>query len=162
MSKQFKIQALATLAADTRTPEGERIAAALALAGLVAKHGAPKAPSAEAGKLLALYRARVEAQDALVAALRKELSAAVAAKDAAAELIAALRAQKTEKPATVAAPESGPGIRKGAYVRVVAGKAGGVEGKVFWTGNKGYGPRVGIRDDSGATHWADERHCRAA
>jgi uncharacterized coiled-coil protein SlyX len=40
-----RAQDLARLAADERTPEGERVAAALALAKLIAKEGAPSAAS---------------------------------------------------------------------------------------------------------------------
>lgn len=46
-------------------------------------------------------------------------------------------------------------IRKGRLVRVYKGRKTpvGTEGYVFWIGDGQYGPRIGMSDHSGDTHW---------
>ena len=47
-------------------------------------------------------------------------------------------------------------IANGQTVRVVRGKKSlGTTGRVFWTGMGKYGPRLGVTDGNGATHWVD-------
>lgn len=61
---------------------------------------------------------------------------------------ALVAAEKAEK---LAAGE----LIKGQRVRVVKGRkvAKGTEGVITWTGESDWGPRLGIRDDQGQTHW---------
>jgi hypothetical protein len=46
-------------------------------------------------------------------------------------------------------------VRKGSRVEVFKGRKvpKGTVGECFWVGNGNYGPRCGIRDDDGETHW---------
>lgn len=50
--------------------------------------------------------------------------------------------------------------RRGKRVRVVRGRKVpvGTEGEVIWYGDKGWGLRVGVRDDAGTVHWVDAKY----
>jgi hypothetical protein len=51
--------------------------------------------------------------------------------------------------------------KKGSPARVVKGRkvAVGTTGIIIWTGDGNYGPRVGLKDDSGQVHWTAASNC---
>ncbi len=53
-------------------------------------------------------------------------------------------------------------VHRGMDVVVVRGRKvpKGTQGQVIWVGNKGWGPRVGVRDDKGSVHWTAESNVR--
>lgn len=58
-------------------------------------------------------------------------------------------------------PEPGEPLAKGTRVQITRGEAAGTLGEIFWVGESKYGrgPRYGIRDDGGETHWIDGPGC---
>jgi hypothetical protein len=70
---------------------------------------------------------------------------------------------ETDVPAP-ALPEPGEPMAKGTRVQITRGEAAGTLGEIFWVGeNKfGRGPRYGVRDDEGQTHWVDGPSCEAS
>lgn len=67
---------------------------------------------------------------------------------------------ETDVPAP-ALPDPGEPIPKGTRVSITRGEAAGTLGEIFWVGESkfGRGPRYGIRDDEGETHWVDGPGC---
>ena len=67
---------------------------------------------------------------------------------------------ETDVPAP-ALPDPGEPIPKGTRVTITRGEAAGTLGEIFWVGESkfGRGPRYGIRDDEGETHWGDGPGC---
>lgn len=67
---------------------------------------------------------------------------------------------ETDVPAP-ALPEPGEPLPKGTRVRITRGEAAGTVGEIFWVGESRYGrgPRYGVRDDEGETHWVDGPGC---
>jgi hypothetical protein len=67
---------------------------------------------------------------------------------------------ETDVPAP-ALPDPGEPIAKGTRVSITRGEAAGTLGEIFWVGESkfGRGPRYGIRDDEGQTHWVDGPGC---
>lgn len=55
-------------------------------------------------------------------------------------------------------------IEKGKFVEVVRGRkvAKGTRGLIFWTGNKGFGLSVGLKDAAGNVHWTAADNCAVA
>lgn len=60
-------------------------------------------------------------------------------------------------------PELGEPLEKGTRVQITRGEAAGTLGEIFWVGESRYGrgPRYGVRDDEGETHWVDGPGCEA-
>lgn len=58
-------------------------------------------------------------------------------------------------------PEPGEPLAKGTRVQITRGEAAGTVGEIFWVGESRYGrgPRYGVRDESGETHWVDAPAC---
>jgi hypothetical protein len=58
-------------------------------------------------------------------------------------------------------PEPGEPLAKGTRVQITRGEAAGTLGEIFWVGESKYGrgPRYGVRDDEGETHWVDGPGC---
>ena len=125
--------------------------------------GAPKTVGQGNSEFGCEFKIKVDATKATLKKYEAWKAADLIRREKAAEIRRVAEEKRRAEEAEANAERRARAVRKGVKVKVVKGRKvpKGTVGECFWEGGGQYGPRIGLKEADGTTHWTATSNCTA-